>query len=328
MRIIVDVFGGDNAPKAVLEGCISAYEKRKDIEFLFCGDEDIIRPVLLSCERDIKYEISHTKSEVGFDDSPTDVLKDKEDSSMAIGLKKLADGAGDAFISAGSTGALTVGATFIVGRINKIKRPALCAVLPSYSKPFLMMDVGANAECRSEQLVQFANMADVYLKNVKGMKDPKICLANIGTEENKGTACVSGAYKLLKTCDNLNFCGYIEARDIPKGECDAVICDGFTGNMLLKMYEGTAEMIFKSIRDIYSDNLFSKASFMGVRKGFSMLKSKLDYREFGGVPIMGVKKTVIKAHGSSDKTAFCSAVLQAAECVESDMIKKIENSVL
>ena len=327
MKIIVDAFGGDNAPLEVLKGCEMARNKF-GVDIVLSGNEKAIR----ACAKDNgigldNTEIINADSIIEMCDEPKAVIKGKSDSSMAVGMKALAEDKGDVFVSAGSTGAVVMGATFIVKRIKGLKRPALASMMPSYKNPIMIMDIGANVECHAENLVQFALMSDIYMKNVVGMKNPKISLANIGEEPTKGTDVLQETYKLLKKTDKINFCGNIEARDIPFGKSDVIICNGFTGNILLKMYEGVANAMIKSVKDIFMQNIVTKISAALVMGEFKNFKKKMDYTEFGGAPLMGVRKPVIKAHGSSDAKSFCNAIRQGIECAKSDVCGQIANLV-
>lgn len=327
MKIIVDAFGGDHAPLEILKGCERAINEF-DIEIILTGSESIIKKT--SKENNISLEkmsIINTEEVFEMEDEPKTILKEKGNTSMALGLKALSENKGDAFISAGSTGALVIGATFIVKRIKSIKRPALGAIMPTTSKPLMLMDIGANTECHKENLYQFALMADVYMKNLLGVENPKIALANIGTEPNKGTQFLVDTYEYLSTKKNLNFIGNIEAREIPFGGSDIVICDGFTGNIILKMYEGVAGAILGSVKNIFKKNLLTKLSALMVMGEMKEFKKQMDYKDYGGAPLLGVQKTVIKAHGSSDARAFYNAIRQGITCAKKDVAGQIATFV-
>lgn len=316
MKIIVDAFGGDNAPLEVLKGCQRAVAELK-VNIILTGHEKKIR----SCAK--KHEISldgmeivHTPDVFDIHEEPKEIIKSGKNTSMAVGLQLLADGKGDAFVSAGSTGALVMGATFIVKRIKGIKRIAPAPVLPAENGCFVLADAGANTECRPEMLVQFAVMGSAYAEKVLGMKKPKVALLNIGAEETKGRELEIEAYKMLEI-SGLNFVGNIEARDMPKGEVQVVVTDGFTGNIALKLYEGMGAFFVGKMKWIYS-GLGKVGAVFSIGK-LKQLKKQMDYKEVGGSALLGVKKPVIKAHGSSDGTAFFNAVRQAKKCVETDV---------
>lgn len=323
-RIIVDAFGGDNAPLEVIKGCEQAV-KELGVQIVLTGSEEKIR----KCAEDNGIsldgiEIVHTDEVFDIHEEPKEIIKSGKNTSMALGMQLLADEKGDAFVSAGSTGALVMGATFIVKRIKGIKRVAPSPVLPADKGSFILLDAGANTECRPEMLVQFAVMGSAYMEKVMGVKNPRVALLNIGGEDTKGRELEIEAYKLLKE-SKLNFAGNIEARDLPKGECDVVVTDGFTGNIVLKLYEGMGSFFAKKMKWI-----FSGAGAIGALFSFGKIKQfkkQMDYRETGGSALMGVKKPVIKAHGSSDSTAFFNAVRQAQKCVEGKVIESIEKYV-
>ena len=245
---------------------------------------------------------------------------------MAVAFKKLSEGEADAFVSAGSTGAIVVGGTLIVKRIKGVKRPALASMIPSPDKPYMLMDMGANAECRPEMLQQFGIMANAYLKRVEGRSNPKIALLNIGTEDTKGGELQQEAYKLLSKAD-INFVGNIESREMPKGVADAVITDGFTGNIALKLIEGTASTLFKMIKGALYKNIINKLAALIIKKDLYVLKGKMDSSEVGGALLLGVKKPVIKAHGNSDAKAIKNAIRQAKYFYEGNVIESISQGL-
>ena len=323
-KIIVDAFGGDNAPLAVIKGCEQAV-KELGVQIILTGSQDKIKKC--AADNGISLdgmEIVHTDEVFDIHEEPNQIIKSGKNSSMALGMQLLAEDKGDAFVSAGSTGALVMGATFIVKRIKGIKRVAPSPILPADKGSFILLDAGANTECRPEMLVQFAVMGSAYMENVMSVKEPKVGLLNIGAEDTKGRELEIEAYKLLKE-SGLNFVGNIEARDLPKGECDVVVTDGFTGNIVLKLYEGMGSFFAKKMKWIFSGAGVLGALFsLGKIKSF---KKQMDYRETGGSALMGVKKPVIKAHGSSDSTAFFNAVRQAKQCVDGKVIQSIEKYV-
>lgn len=323
MKIIVDAMGGDNAPLEILKGSRIAADKH-DVEIILVGKNDIIKKCAVENGISLeKMEIVDAESVISMCDDPRCVLKEKSDSSMAVAFKKLAQGEGDAFVSAGSTGAVVMGATFIVKRIKGIKRPALASIMPSYSEPFMVMDIGANIECHKENLIQFAKMSDIYMRNIIHFENPTVALANIGAEPTKGPEVLQETYKILEETDGINFIGNIEPRDIPFGKANCVICNGFTGNTILKMYEGVASALMKKVKGVFTKNIISKIGYLLVSDGVKELKDSMDYKEFGGAPLLGVKKPVIKAHGSSDARAFGNAIRQAVECCRSDVCGQI-----
>ncbi|MGI6270525.1 MAG: phosphate acyltransferase PlsX [Candidatus Howiella sp.] len=322
MKIIVDAFGGDNAPLSVIAGARQAVDEQ-GVEILLVGDEERIKSC--AAENGISLsgmEILHTAAVITMHDEPGEIIKSKKDSSMAVALSALAAGEGDAFVSAGSTGAIVVGATFIVKRIKGVKRAALCTYLPTATGHYLLTDVGANADCRAEMLAQFAVMASVYLEKACGVRNPTVGLVNIGTEETKGGALQLEAYDLLKKAP-VHFIGNVEARDLNSGVCDIAVADGFTGNVVLKLTEGVAATLMGMIKGVFKRNFAGKLAAMMVMPGLKELKKAMDYTEVGGAPLMGIAKPVIKAHGSSDATAIKNAIRQAAAYAAGGVIEKI-----
>lgn len=324
MRVIVDAFGGDNAPLEVIKGCARAVSEL-GVNVVLTGSRNKIEKC--AAENGISLsgiEIEHTDDVFDIHEEPKEIIKSGSNSSMALGLRLLSEGRGDAFVSAGSTGALVMGATFIVKRIKGIKRVAPSPVMPADKGSFVLVDAGANTECRPEMLVQFAVMGSAYMEKVMGVKDPKVGLLNIGSEETKGRELEIAAYKLLEE-SGLNFVGNIEARDMPKGEVQVVVTDGFTGNIALKLYEGMGSFFSKKLKWIFS-GLGKIGAIVSLGK-IKELRRQMDYKEVGGSALLGVKKPVIKAHGSSDATAFFNAVRQAKKIVDGNVIGEIESYV-
>ncbi len=324
MRVIVDAFGGDNAPLEVIKGCARAVSEL-GVNVVLTGSRNKIEKC--AAENGISLsgiEIEHTDDVFDIHEEPKEIIKSGSNSSMALGLRLLSEGKGDAFVSAGSTGALVMGATFIVKRIKGIKRVAPSPVMPADKGSFVLVDAGANTECRPEMLVQFAVMGSAYMEKVMGVNKPKVGLLNIGSEETKGRELEIAAYKLLEE-SGLNFVGNIEARDMPKGEVQVVVTDGFTGNIALKLYEGMGSFFSKKLKWIFS-GLGKIGAIVSLGK-IKELRRQMDYKEVGGSALLGVKKPVIKAHGSSDATAFFNAVRQAKKIVDGNVIGEIESYV-
>ncbi len=324
VKVIVDAFGGDNAPLEVLRGCARAVSEL-GVSIILTGRE----PEIKSCaeKNGISLdgmEIVHTDDVFDIHEEPKEIIKSGKNTSMGLGLTMLAEGKGDAFVSAGSTGALVMGASFIVKRIKGIKRIAPSPVMPADKGSFVLVDAGANTECRPEMLLQFAIMGSAYMENVMGVKSPKVALLNIGAEETKGRELEIEAYKLLEASE-LNFVGNIEARDMPKGEVQVVVTDGFTGNIALKLYEGMGSFFSKKLRWFFSGA--GKIGALFAMKKINTFRKQMDYKEVGGSALLGVRKPVIKAHGSSDGTAFFNAVRQAKRCVDGNVAGVIEGYV-
>ena len=326
MRIIVDAYGGDNAPDAVLQGCRMAADRWK-CEIILTGDEQKLRQ--RSAELSVSLEgigIADAPDVIPVEAEPTAILKQYQQSSMARGLQMLANGEGEAFVSAGSTGALVVGGTLIVKRLKGVKRPAIGTVIPCRGGCFLLLDSGANHDCRPEMLRQFGLMGSVYMKRIIGVPNPRVGLVNIGTEETKGTELQVQAYQLMKEA-GYNFIGNVEAREVPLGGCDVAVCDGFTGNILLKTLEGLATLFMGELKAIFMKSLPNKLAAAAVKKDIKGLKKQFDSAEYGGALLLGSRSPVIKAHGSSDAKAFYNAIRQAISCCENNIIGEIETQL-
>lgn len=326
MRIIVDGFGGDNAPLEVLKGCVRAVGEL-GVDITVVGNESAIRECAETNGVDIScLALRHAEAVMDVCAEPTKILKECSDTSMAVGLKMLADGEGDAFLSAGSTGALVVGATFIVKRIKGVKRTALATLIPTLKGNCLLLDSGANSDCRPEMLCQFGIMGSAYMSRFMNISEPRVGLANIGAEPSKGRDLEIEAYKLLSDAP-INFVGNIEGRDIPTGAADVAVADGFTGNLILKTVEGMGKFFSANLKEMFSSGVGSKIGALLLMKKIKGFKKKTDYTEHGGAPLLGTQKPVIKAHGSSDAKAFYNAVRQAKICVENDLVGGITESI-
>ena len=327
MRIVVDAFGGDNAPVEIIKGAAMAHAEY-GVDITLSGNESEIKRVINDNSLDFGNSliIVDTDDVISMHDDPTSILKAHKESSMGKAFTELYEGRADAFVSAGSTGAIVVGGTLIVKRIKGVKRPALASMLPAPGGSYMLMDMGANSDCRPEMLKQFGIMAHSYLKAVEGIDNPRIALLNIGTEETKGDELHLEAYKLL--CDApINFIGNVESREMPKGVCDAVITDGFSGNIALKLIEGTAITLFKLIKEMLYKSLPNKLAALVLKKDLYSLKSTMDSSEIGGALLLGVNKPVIKAHGSSDAKAIKNAIRQAKNFAVNDVIGKIAETL-
>ena len=332
MKILLDAMGGDNAPDAVIKGAVKAAKEIKS-EIILIGNEEIINKKAKEffgketiTEVDSKIRIKHATEQIEMEDIPTVAIKHKKDSSMVVGFKMLKEGEGDVFISAGNSGALLTGATLLVGRIKGIDRPAIAPLLPAYKKSFLLMDAGANTNCKPINLVQFAQMSTIYLKNTFGIEKPKIGLLNIGTEETKGNDLIKETYKLLKENSEeygVNFIGNIEGRDAFSGEVDAVITDGFTGNVFLKTTEGLGKLVKTNLKESLKKNTWTKICALPTLPAISRFSKTMDYKQYGGALFLGVKKPVVKAHGSSDEFLFYFTIKQAERFVESKAVDKM-----
>lgn len=327
MKLAIDAHGGDNAPREIIKGCHLA-KQEFDADLVLVGQEDEIVKIMQEegIDRN-EFEIVNADVVLTMEDDPTSVVKAKSDSSMAVALKLVKDGVCDGAVSAGNSGALLVGATLIVKRIKGVKRAALATVFPSETGPLMLTDIGANVECKPEYLVQFGMMGAEYMKNMFDIKNPKVALLNNGTEEHKGTPLHQEAYQMLTADENVNFIGNIEGRDIAFGGCDVAVTDGFTGNIALKTYEGIGKMMANNIKGIFKENIITKIGALFVLKQINAFKKKFDYKEYGGAPLLGISKPVIKAHGSSDAKAFKNAIRQAINFEKSGMIDVITDKL-
>ena len=327
MNIIVDAFGGDNAPLEVIKGCRMAREKL-GTDITLTGNRDIIEKTARENGIDISdMEIVHADSVIDIHEEPTEILKSQNNCSMAVGLKLLKEDKGDAFLSAGSTGALVVGSTFIPKRIKGIKRATLSPILPTARGHVMLTDGGANVDCRPEMLVQFAHMGSVYMRNVLGVENPKVGLANIGSEATKGDELRKATYELLNVEPNINFIGNFETRGIAEGGVDVLVADGFTGNIILKTYEGVASMLSGKFKGVFKKSIVNKLAAAVMLRDLNAIKRSMDHNEYGGAPFLGVKKPVFKAHGSSKAITICNAIRLTREFVSSDVIGKIAEDI-
>ena len=333
MKIILDAMGGDFAPEAPVMGAIDA-AKAYGAQIVLVGRGEAILEVLRKNHIDNLpegIEVMHADDVVDMHDDPGKVLHQRKNSSMVIGLKMLAEDKGDAFVSAGSTGALLSGATLIVKRIKGIRRAAMAPSMPTKAgSKVIICDCGANAECTPEFLLQFGLVASAYSRNVLGVKQPRVGLLNIGTEDSKGTQLQKDAYALLmQAADNnlLHFVGNVEARSVPLGEVDVVVCDGFSGNVLIKTIEGTAMFMGSMVKRMFKKNLGSKLGYLLCKSGVSDMMKLLDSREIGGTQFLGIRKPVIKCHGNSDRLAFRNGIRQAMIAAESDFTAQLEQDL-
>ncbi|NBK77581.1 phosphate acyltransferase PlsX [bacterium D16-76] len=329
MRIIVDGFGGDNAPGEILLGCAQAMDEL-GVGILLTGDK--ARLEAAARERGLEEKLARMEvlpcgQVLSMEDEPTSVIKEKADSSMAVGLRALAEGRGDAFASAGNSGAMVVGATTIVKRIRGVKRVTFAPILPKSQGFFMLSDGGANVDCRPEMLVQFGLMGSVYMEKVMGVKKPRVGLCNVGSESHKGDDLRRQAYGLLTECKGLHFTGNVEPRELPYDGCDVAVADGFTGNMLLKMYEGVALALMDQIKGVMTSGLKNKLAAAVLYSDMKQLKKHLDYNEYGGAPIMGAQKPVFKIHGSAKASTVKNALRLTRDYTQSGIIGDIARAV-
>lgn len=332
MKIIVDAMGGDNAPFEIVKGAISA-AKEFDAHIILTGRvEEILRCIEKMGLKELPagVEIANATEVIEMDEEPVMAYRKKKDSSMTVGLNMLKEGQGDAMVSAGSTGALLSGATLVVKRIPGVKRAALAPILPNADKGVMLIDCGANVECTPQYLLQFAYMGSCYTEFVRGIKSPRIGLLNNGTEKTKGTQLQIETYELLEeahTAGKLNFIGNVEAKDVMHGVCDVVVCDGYSGNVLLKATEGAASFVMKEIKKTLTANIKTKIAALLVKKEVYDLKERMSADKVGGTALLGISKPVIKAHGSSNADAIKSAIRQAITAANSNMAEILEKNI-
>ncbi len=323
--IAIDAMGGDNAPNDIIKGALDARREIEGIEIVFLGKKDIIQKQLEKYEETA--EIIDTQQVIHTGDKPLIAIRRKKDSSLVKGLLMIKDNTADAFVSAGNTGAIFAGALFNVGRIKGVDRPALAVILPTKTGRTILLDIGANADCKEKYLVQFAKMGRAYMKFVEGIENPTVGLINIGSEEEKGSELYRNVHQMMKKDESLNFVGNVEPRDALNSAADVLVCDGFTGNVLLKTLEGMATYLFKNIKIELMRNIWTKLAAAILKKGFINVKSKLDHKEHGGTPLLGVRGCVIKAHGSTDAYSFKRAILQAKIYLDKDITNVIKDTI-
>ena len=322
MKMIIDCMGGDNAPLEMLKGMIDAKAELGG-EYLLVGRKETLEAVARENGLDISgFEILHAETVITMEDDSM-AFREKKDSSMTLALRALANGEGDAMVSCGNTGTLFAGASLTVRRIKGVHRAALAAVLP-FNPPVLLLDCGANVTVQPEFLPQFAAMGSAYMKALYGLENPRVGLLNNGGEEHKGTPLQTEAYQLLKNCPDICFVGNVEGNQVPFGACDVLVSDGYTGNVLLKTMEGMGKLFMTRMKGIFYASLISKLAALTVKKSFMQFKKDMDVKEHGGSPILGLRKPVIKAHGSSDARAFKNAIRQAMRFAESGATETIE----
>lgn len=333
MKIIVDAMGGDNAPEAAVLGAFDAAKQFGTQITLVGKGEEILGVMNKYGYTDLPagVDVANADDVVDMHDDPATVIHKRKNSSMVIGLKMLSDGQGDAFVSAGSTGALLTGATLLVKRVRGIRRAALGPAMPNkLGGQTIITDCGANAECTPEFLLQFGMVGSLFAKKYYHLESPKVGLLNIGTEDSKGDQLRKDAYALLKEAGEnglINFVGNVEARDVPLGAVDVVVCDGFSGNVLLKSIEGTAMFMGSVMKKMFYKNILTKIGALLCKDGINNFKSMLDYRTIGGTPLLGIRKPVIKAHGSSDRLAFTNAIRQAMNSAQADISAELEQGL-
>jgi len=330
MRIAVDAMGGDRAPDEMVKGCVEALNafKDHDIEIILVGQQQVIDNLLQDYDYDkSRLHIEDALEVISNDEKPVNAIKKKRNSSMMVGLQLLKEKKTEAFISAGNTGALMAGALLKVGRIEGIDRPALAPIIPTVKGASLLVDAGANIGCKAEHLMQFAVMGSVYMEKVLNIPSPRVGLVNVGEEETKGNDIIQEAYTLIKAT-HLNFIGNIEARDIPAGKADVIVCDGFVGNVILKLLEGIASSLFEILKQDILKSWRAKLGALLLMPTLKGLMKEWDYAEYGGALLLGIDGLIIKAHGSSDASAIKNAIKQAEIFVSKDVLSQIRNEIV
>ena len=327
MRIILDGMGGDNAPVEIVKGAVQA-AKEIDHEIYIVGKEDLINEELKKYKYDQnKIKVVHASEVIENEDSPVKAIRRKKDSSMVVGLNMIKNGEGDLWVSAGNTGAQVVGGRLILGRIDGIDRPALASIYPILgSEPAMLVDAGASSESKPHHMLEYGIMGSLYVEKVWGRKNPKVGLVNLGVEENKGSATTKAAYKLLAQAP-INFTGNVEAREVPAGACDVIVCDGFVGNVILKLTEGLAWNILKLIKRKFLEGLKAKIGAVLLKDKVYEMKQEFDYSEYGGAPILGVDGPMIKMHGSSEANAVKNTIIKGIPYAENNVIETIKEAL-
>ncbi len=328
MIIAVDAMGGDHAPRETVRGAIEVLKNEKELQIVLVGEERKINEELekLTADRS-RLRIVHADEVIGFDEQPTVAIRKKKNSSIVVGLNLVKNGEADAFVSAGSTGALLAGGLFILGRIKGISRPALTVFVPAPKGSPMLLDVGANADLKAKNLHEFAIMGSLYFEKIIGKTDPKVALLNNGTEEGKGSELTKEAYRLLSEEQSIRFVGNIEGRDVTEAAADVIVTDGFTGNVYIKTAEGIAGVIMKSLKESFMSSLKGKLAALLMKSELTRLKAAFNSEEIGGAPFLGVEKVLIKAHGNSNAYAFSNAILQAKRAIEADYIRELKQKL-
>ncbi len=323
MRIIVDAMGGDNAPDEIVKGCIEAINTSQGFEIELLGDKAKIEKCLGNTPHP-RIFITETFDEITNNDKPTEAIKKKQTSSLVVGMKKIKTQSAQAFISAGSTGALLAGSLLIAGRMKGVVRPALAPIVPSKKGQTMIIDAGMNTTIKPINYLQFGIMGTEYMKTMFGVESPRVGLLNVGTEESKGNEALKNAYEILSK-SKLNFIGNIEGRDLTEGKVDVVVCDGFTGNAMLKVMEGTGSYFFDYLKKMYSKSFSGKISYMLVKHELKKLKKQIDPEELGGTPILGVNGIIYKCHGNSKAKAIKNTVLKACSSACTTVLEQMKN---
>ena len=327
-KVVLDAMGGDNAPHEIIKGAIEAIQKRDDIHVILTGKEDVINKELAGYTYN-KEQISvvHAEEIIETAEPPVMAIRRKKDSSIVVGMKLVKEGEADAFVSAGSSGAVLVGGQLLVGKIKGVERPPLAPLIPTEKGFSLLIDCGANVDARPSHLVQFAKMGSVYMEHVLGVKNPKVAIVNIGAEEEKGNALVKETFPLLKECQDINFIGSIEAREIPHGQADVVVCEAFVGNVILKLYEGLASVLVSKVHAGMMTSLTSRIGAFLVKPALKSTLKAFDASAYGGAPLLGLNGLVVKTHGSSTSKEVCNSIIQCVTFKEQRINERIRECI-
>lgn len=326
--VALDAMGGDNAPKEMIKGAVQALEKTDAVQVLLVGKEDVIRAELAQYTYDkARIEVVNATEVIETAEPPVNAIRRKKDSSIVVGMKLVKEGQADAFVSAGSSGAVLVGGQVIVGRIKGVERPPLAPLIPTEKGVSLLVDCGANVDARPSHLVQFAKMGSIYMEHVVGIKNPKVGIVNIGAEEEKGNTLVKETFPLLKGEKNINFIGSVEAREIPHGQADVIVCEAFAGNIILKLFEGVGSVLISEIKKGMMGSLRSKIGALLVKPALKKALKSFDSSEYGGAPLLGLNGLVVKTHGSSTAKEICNTIIQCVTFKEQKINEKIKESI-
>lgn len=329
VRVAVDAMGGDNAPAEVIKGAVLAVNEDERIHAILVGKEDVIQKELKQYTYDKeRISVVHAEEVITNEEAPVMAVRRKKDSSVVKAMTLVKNNEADAFVSAGSTGAVLVGAQLIVGRLPGVERPPLAPLLPTAKGVSLLIDCGANVDARPSHLVQFAKMGSVYMENVVGIKNPRVAIVNIGAEEEKGNALVKETFPLLKNCNEINFIGSIEAREIPSGYADVIVCEAFVGNVILKLYEGLASTLLGKVKQGMMSTFRSKIGALLVKPALKETLKSMDTSDHGGAPMLGLKGLVVKSHGNSESGEIKNSILQCISFKEQNINEKIKNSIV